>query len=83
MADLSVDLFPSTAGPDNLREPPLADPHEGLSRHSIVAKADGAGEGGLEAPPYPIRQGHHRSSGVKPVRFAIRASMRGPISSLS
>jgi hypothetical protein len=29
--------------PDSLREPPLADPHEGW-----------CGEGELEAPPYPI-----------------------------
>ena len=31
----------------------------------------------------PRRRGGQRSSGVNPVRFAMRASMRGPISSLS
>ena len=37
-----------------------------------------------QAPPHgTVVQEYHRSSGVSPVRLAMRASIRGPISSLS
>jgi len=42
----------------------------------------------VETPPRrsgekPTRQRNYKSSGLRPVRFPIRANIRGPISSLS
>jgi hypothetical protein len=57
-----IHVIDANTGPDRLCEMPAADPHAGhrclfigsLSRHSIIAKADVVGAGGVKPPGYPI-----------------------------